>query len=259
MDFYLYHQSFNKKLSLNSLQEWIEDNFKKGGLSDFCIEESECFFNGPLLIIESNKWEGSIKLETGKEASYSNTNYCVQFLDLPQNFVDLITKCEGRIAITFESKDPDYPEDCVDLIDSFEKLPESCFFGPMEYYRKKMEKYSKSVTKASVTKKLLPLIEPILTEQGFKQDKLIFEKPNGHYIDFSFMSKSDYEHLLCTAGSFQVVTGKKHVQNILPTNDNCLIWYVEPDGSNLEGLLLELKNILQSPKEDWWEDKEGTM
>ena len=259
MEFFFYSPRLPQLGDIQSLVSWLQEEFAAYGYASPTIREDKCDAKGSHARVEEpGLFSAVLHMETGLEASALNTAYCTKYIGLPDEIIDKIRDARSRLRVSFGPEDENHPEDCVDFVAVLSQIEDSCFFGPTEFHRKKMEQNKKSVTKNWVIKRLKPVVTPVLNEQGFVADDLSFKHPDGRILEIQFMTKANYEYWLCTRGSFEVVAfyplnGGLLLNRTIPTEDNCFTRYIEPDGSNIEEQLAELQLMLTPVADDWWD------
>ena len=254
MEFYLYSPHLDQLSDVQSLVDWLQEEFDAKGYGSPTIEEDKCDVQGSFVSIdEPGLFRSGLYPQTGLEARSLNTAFCAKYIGLPDEIIGKIKDSKSRLRVNLIPDKEEFPEDCVDIVAVLSEIKDSCFFGPWEFHQKKMEQFEKTVTKNWVVKRLLPAVSPLLTEQGFVEDKLLFERPDGRGLEFRFMTKADCKYDEGNRGSFYVVAYQDWLQKIVPAKDNCVLRYVEPDGSNIEEQLAELQKSLDPLDEKWWE------
>jgi hypothetical protein len=253
MEFYFYNPRLNELSDIPSLVAWFREEFDSYGYSSPTIEEGKCDVQGSYVSIdESGLFRSGLYPQTGLEARSLNTAFCTKYIGLPDEFIDKIKDAKSRLRVSLIPDNEEHPQDCADIIAVFSQIKDSCFFGPWEFHQKKMEQFERTVTKNWVLKRLLPVVSPLLTQQGFVEDKLRFERPDGRGLAFEFMTKADCKYNEGNRGSFHVFAFEGWLNRPVPAKDNCILRYIEPDGSNVEEQIAELKEALDPVDEKWW-------
>lgn len=142
-EFYFYSAQLPELGDTGSLVSWLREEFTAAGYTKLpTITDGEN--RNYVHIREPELYFAWLKLETGLERDSCNTAYCIKYAGLPKEIIDRIQNAKIRLSIGVTPKDENHPEDCVDFVSFLSEIETGCFFGVIEFHRKKMAQYKKN-------------------------------------------------------------------------------------------------------------------